>query len=91
MPESFPPELQQFIEQELASGRYESVDDVVCDGLRLLRERRRYELREKIDAGLDQLERGEGIELQDEQALEAFFEDVKQRGRKRLETHQSGQ
>ena len=85
-----PPELQHFVERELASGRYRSPDEVICEGLRLLRERRRYELRREIDAGLQQLERGEGIELEDEQALAAFFEDIKQRGRQRLEAHESG-
>jgi len=56
----------------------------------LLRDRRRYELRRELDAGLEQLERGEGIELEDEGALAAFFEDIKLRGRQRLEAHESG-
>jgi len=85
-----PSELQHFVEQELASGRYRSRDEVICEGLRLLRERRRYELRREIDVGLQQLDRGEGIELEDEQALKAFFEDIKQRGRERREAHESG-
>ena len=85
-----PPELQHFVEQELASGRYRSRDEVICEGLRLLRERRLYELRREIDVGLEQLDRGEGIEFEDEQALKAFFEDIKQRGRERLEAHESG-
>jgi antitoxin ParD1/3/4 len=90
MPEPLPPELQQFVEQELASGRYRSVDDVICDGLRLLRERKLHELRREIDAGLEQLERGEGIPLADEPSLQAFFDDISDRGRKRLEARESG-
>ena len=85
-----PPELPHFVERELASGRYRSRDEVICEGLRLLRERRLYELRREIDVGLEQLDRGAGIELEDEQALKAFFEDIKQRGRERLEAHESG-
>jgi putative addiction module CopG family antidote len=91
VPESLPPELQQFVERELASGRYKSVDDVICDALRLLRERKRYELREAIDIGLQTLEEGEGIELEDERSVRAFFDDVKQRGSKRLAANESGE
>ena len=90
VPDSFPPELQQFVEQELASGRYQSVDDVICEGLRLLREQRLYELREEIDAGLQPLERHEGINLEDERSLRDFFDDIKQRGRKRVEAGEGG-
>lgn len=48
------------------------------------RERRRDELRREIAPALVRLDRGEGIELDDD-SLDAFFEDIKSRGRKRLE------
>jgi antitoxin ParD1/3/4 len=86
-----PPELQQFVDQELASGRYKAAEEVICAGLRLLREQKLYELRGEIQRGLDQLDRGEGIELEDESALRGFFEDIKTRGRQRLEAEQAGQ
>ena len=89
-PGTIPPDLQQFLDQELASGQYRSADEVICAGLRLLRDRRLYELRRDIQAGLHQLERGEGIELEDEQALRAFLDDVKARGRQRLKAKQTG-
>jgi len=88
MPQTIPAEFQQFVEQELASGRYQSVEEVIVDGLRLLRERKLYELRKDIDAGLAQLDRGEGIELESERALGDFFDDIKARGRQRLEAKQ---
>ena len=84
MSQSLPPELQQFVEQELASGRYQTQEEVICEGLRLLRERKLHELRKEIDAGLQQLDRGEGIEIEDEQSLRAFFDDIKARGCERL-------
>jgi antitoxin ParD1/3/4 len=90
MSSPLPPELQHFVDRELASGKYRSADEVICEGLRLLRERRLYEVRKEIDAGLRQLERGEGTEIEDERALAAFFEDIKRRGRERLEAHESG-
>ena len=59
---SLPQDLQQFVQQEIASGRYRSEEDLVCEGLRLLRERERrlQALREDIKPALEQLDRGEG-------------------------------
>jgi antitoxin ParD1/3/4 len=84
MSEAIPAEFQQFVQQEVASGRYRSAEEVVADGLRLLREQKLYDLRKDIAAGLAQLDRGEGIELEDEQSVRAFFDDIKLRGRQRL-------
>jgi antitoxin ParD1/3/4 len=89
-PGAIPPELQQFVDQELASGQYRSADEVICAGLRLLRERRLFQLRGEVQAGLDQLDRGEAIELADQQALRTFFDDIKARGRNRLDAQQAG-
>src|SRR3990172_1842991 len=90
IPEAIPPEFEQFVKHELASGNYQSAEEVVCDALQLLRDRKLYELRQKGDAGLQQLERGEGIEFKDDQALADFFEDIKVRGQERLEAKRSG-
>ena len=75
---SLPQDLQQFVQQEIASGRYQSEEDVVREGLRLLRERDRrlQALREDIQPALEQLDRGEGERLD--------AESIKARGRKRL-------
>lgn len=72
-----PPEFQQFVEQQIVSGRYHSADEVVSDGLPLLqeRDRRLQELRAEIQPALDRLDRGEGIEL-DEAGLEDFFDQI---------------
>lgn len=79
-----PPDLRQFVEQELASGHYGSTEEMIADGLRLLRQQKPDELRRQVLAGLEQIDRGEGIELEDEEALRSFFDDVKLRGRNRL-------
>lgn len=83
---SLPPDLDKFVRDEVASGRFQSADDVVREGLRLLRERmqRADALRRDLDEGLEQLERGEGIEISDERAEERFFEEIKTRGAERL-------
>ena len=77
MPGTIPPDLRQFVEQELASGKYGNAEEMVTEGLRLLRERKLYELRRDIDAGIEQIERGEGIEIDGEEALRRFFDEVK--------------
>ena len=79
-----PPDLRQFVEQELASGHYGSTEEIIADGLRLLRHQKLEELRQQIRAGLDQIEKEESIELEDEDALRKFFDNIKLRGRDRL-------
>lgn len=90
---SLPPDLEKFVLDQLAAGKYQSSADVLCDAVRLLRERelRREELRSEIDRGIRQLETGEFVELDSDAALEAFFDDSEARGRQRLSTKPDGQ
>lgn len=59
--------------------------DVVCDAVRLLREReeRIESLRAEIDKGIAELDAGEFIELNSEAELQAFFDDIEKRGKQR--------
>lgn len=77
---SLPSELDQFIQQELASGRYQTEEEVICQGLRVLQERQRRlkALRGDILPALDQLDRGEGAPLD--------AGSIKARGRQRRAT-----
>ncbi|MCE5268250.1 MAG: type II toxin-antitoxin system ParD family antitoxin [Planctomycetaceae bacterium] len=87
-----PAELQPFVDQIIHSGSYNSEAEVVGGALRLLQERQRRveELRREIQPALDQLNRGEGIELNTEEELRLFFEDIKNRGQQRLQAEQAG-
>jgi len=84
-----PSDLRAFVDAQLASGQYTSVDDVVAGALTLLRdaERLRAEkleaLRVEVDKGLKELERGEYEEFDDD-SLWRLCEQIKKRGRKRL-------
>jgi len=65
---SLTPELEKLVESKVQSGRYQSASEVVREGLRLLddqdrlREMRLEEVRRKVQAGIDELDRGEGID-----------------------------
>lgn len=83
---SLRPEHERFIEQRIKSGKYADAAAVIDDALGLLRitPRSLDELGELLDVGIQQLDRGEGITLRNEQELKAFFDDIKARGRQRL-------
>ncbi|BBD65246.1 hypothetical protein NIES4072_10850 [Nostoc commune NIES-4072] len=65
---SFTPELEQFIQSQVANGKYASTEEVVVAGIKLLEEResiykgRFEELRREIMVGVKASERGEVIE-----------------------------
>jgi len=64
---SLTPELEKLVTRKVESGLYQSASEVIREGLRLLdgqdrlREFELGEVREKIQTGLAQLDRGEGI------------------------------
>jgi len=75
---SLPPDLEQFVLDQLATGKYQSSSEVLCDAVRLLRERevRREVPQNEIDRGIAQLDSGEFVELDSEVKLQAFFGDI---------------
>ncbi|MFZ4558463.1 MAG: type II toxin-antitoxin system ParD family antitoxin [Pseudanabaena sp.] len=67
MPITLQPEQEQFIQTQLASGRYTNATEVIAEALQLLEKRNHYdrwveELRNKIDIAAAELDRGEGID-----------------------------
>jgi antitoxin ParD1/3/4 len=60
-------DLEQFLPQELAKGRYQSEADLMAEAIRLLRERERRldELRKEVLPAVEALDRGEYTEYDD--------------------------
>ena len=65
MPITLPPELEQFIQSQVANGKYASVDEVFLAGIKLLEERERIyqgrfeELRREVLIGVEEAKQGE--------------------------------
>lgn len=78
---SLTPELEQMVNEKVDSGLYQTASEVVREALRLLKDRDDpARLRADIQAGLDQVARGQGRE-HDEGSLRRVAERVNARGR----------
>jgi Arc/MetJ-type ribon-helix-helix transcriptional regulator len=86
---AFPAELQRLIQNELAMGGYADEDEVLLHAMRALQDRKETlrQWKAEIQDRLESLERGEGIELEDEQALRTFAEVIKAEGRRAYEAN----
>lgn len=77
---SLTPELEQFVQSRVASGRYQTASEVIREGLRLLEEREESretalrELRAKLRRAIEQADRGEFLDG------EAVFEEIRKLG-----------
>ncbi|MCL2639665.1 MAG: type II toxin-antitoxin system ParD family antitoxin [Phycisphaerales bacterium] len=87
---SLTPELELFIQTKVESRMYQTASEVVREALRLMvredqdRQAKLEALKRDVQLGLDQLDRGEYIEIRNEEEAKAFFDHIKQNGRARL-------
>ena len=79
---SLTPELERLVNEKVESGLYQTASEVVREALRLLKERdqAREHLRADVQAGIDQLARGEG-RAYDKTPSRQLAERIKSRGR----------
>jgi antitoxin ParD1/3/4 len=83
---SLTPELESLVNEKVQTGMYQTASEVVREALRPLKERdetKLRELREMIQVGVHQLERGEYTEY-DPGDVKALAIAVRDRGRRRL-------
>ena len=65
---SLTPELENWVDEKVRTGRYASASEVIREALRLLeieeaaKQRRLVDIRQKIDRGLELLDQGKGID-----------------------------
>jgi len=82
------PKLEQFVQAKVRSGRYNSVSEVVREALRLMEQKdelrtiQLQELRKRMDKGLAQAERGEGVD--GEVFMQGLLEDLNSSESKRI-------
>jgi len=79
---SLTPELERLVNEKVESGLYQTASEVVREALRLLKERdqARQQLRADVQAGFDQLARGDR-RLHDDTSGRQLAERIKSRGR----------
>ena len=81
------PQLARFVDELVAAGSYNNASEVVRDGLRELQRRKHAdqltEIRVRIGAGQDQLDRGEGRSGEPAAVLGGILEEAKLRHRDR--------
>ena len=72
---SLTPDLEEFVNNEIKSGKYKSANEVVREGLRLVRLRREKiaALRREIQISVEEIERGEYV---DYTFVEDLFDDI---------------
>jgi putative addiction module CopG family antidote len=81
-----PPQFASFVQQSIASGRFESESAMLSEALKLLALRERE--RKLVEGALDEFDRGEYIELDDE-GLRKFLEDAQRQALDELRVEQS--
>ena len=81
---SLTPELESHVKAKVETGLYNNASEVIREALRFMethedwiRELKLARLREQLKVGTDQLDRGEGIEIETKPALDTLFNDIK--------------
>jgi antitoxin ParD1/3/4 len=78
---SLTPEQDAFVDNVVKSGEYQNASEAIRDALRALQQRRKEDalklkvLRQQIKAGVDALDRGDFVEVDDSE-LETFLDSL---------------
>ena len=85
MSASISPEVEQMVHEHLDGKSFLSANDVLLAAMRLFQQYQTHvRLRADVKEGFEELERGECIELDDDNALHGFFDEIKARGRRQM-------
>jgi putative addiction module CopG family antidote len=71
------PDMQQFLRSMVDQGKFHTEAEVVEEALRVLQKRQQHieKLRQEILPAIERLNRGEGIEVSEDE-LDGFFDDI---------------
>ena len=75
---AFTGELQQLVQSELAKGVFADEDELLVVALKVFRDREEayQELKTEVQGRIESLDRGEGIELEGDEELRAFIDEI---------------
>jgi putative addiction module CopG family antidote len=81
VPETLPPDIEEFVRQELDRGTFRSRDELLAEALRVFRDlRSRHEsLREEVRRAIEQADQGEAVEIDMEDVIAAGMERASRR------------
>jgi antitoxin ParD1/3/4 len=88
--------LDQFVNKQIKKGVFQDVSEAVTAGLSLLEEQVRADrektatFRELIQEGIDELDRGEGIEFKSEKELRDYFAKLGRPSMKKVARRRTG-
>jgi putative addiction module CopG family antidote len=75
---SLPSDIESYLGEMVAGGKYGSQEEAIVGALRRLRQNDLLyqQLRREVKDALDSVDRGEGIELNGDEELAGFFDDL---------------
>ena len=84
---AYPPDLQRFVDDQISAGEFRSEEEFAVFAAALYRDLsdRHQELRQHVQLGIAEIERGEGSEVEGSENLRNFLDDLKSQGRQRLQ------
>ena len=82
----YPPDLRKFVQEQISSGEFGSEEEFAVFTATLYRDLqgRHQELRQHVQQGIAEIDRGEGIEIEGSENLRTFMDELKSQGRQRL-------
>lgn len=82
---TLPSEIEKIVAEKVRSGEYQSVDEVISSGIRLLegQEKGTEALRKEIMRGFNDIQEGKSLTFSSDEELEIFSDDIIRQAKER--------